>query len=45
MLAGESFLGYVASCTVGLPRLDVEEWLQPLGVLALLVEALFVGLA
>src|SRR5215208_1463053 len=44
MLAGGSFVGYVASCTVGLPSLDVEEWLQPLGVLALLVEALFVGL-
>ena len=44
MLAGGSIVGYVVSCTVGLPGLDVEPWLQPLGVLALLVEALFVGL-
>jgi hypothetical protein len=44
MLAGGSFVGYVVSRTMGLPGLPVEEWLQPLGVLALLVEALFVGL-
>jgi uncharacterized membrane protein YfcA len=44
MLAGGSFVGYVASCTVGLPGLDVEEWFQPLGLLSLLVEGLFLGL-
>jgi drug/metabolite transporter (DMT)-like permease len=44
MLAGGSFVGYVVSRTMSLPGLPVEEWLQPLGVLALLVEALFVGL-
>jgi uncharacterized membrane protein YfcA len=44
MLAGGSFVGYVVSSTVGLPGLEVEEWLQPVGVLALLVESLFVGL-
>jgi hypothetical protein len=44
MLAGGSFVGYVVSRTMGLPGLPVEEWLQPLGVLALLVEALVVGL-
>ena len=33
------------SRTVGLPGLPVEEeWLEPLGLLSLLVEALFVGL-
>ena len=32
------------SRTVGLPGLPVEtEWLEPLGVLSLVVEALFVG--
>jgi hypothetical protein len=42
--AGAS-VGYVISRTVGLPGLAVEEeWLEPLGVLSLLVEALFVGL-
>jgi hypothetical protein len=40
-----AFVGYVVSRTVGLPGLPVEEeWLEPLGVLSLLVEALFVGL-
>jgi hypothetical protein len=34
----------VISRTVGLPGLPVEtEWLEPLGVLSLAVEALFVG--
>jgi len=33
------------SRTVGLPGLPVEEeWLEPLGLLSLLVESLFVGL-
>ena len=44
VLAGGSFVGYVASCTVGLPGLEVEEWLQPLGLLSLLIEGLFMGL-
>jgi hypothetical protein len=39
-----AFAGYVISRTVGLPGLGVEEeWLEPLGVLSLIVEALFVG--
>ena len=44
LAAGGAFLGYVISRTVGLPRLPVEtEWLEPLGVLSLVVEGLFVG--
>jgi hypothetical protein len=44
LVAGGAFAGYVISRTVGLPGLPVEtEWLEPLGVLSLLVEALFVG--
>ena len=40
-----AFVGYVISRTVGLPGLAVEEeWIEPLGVLSLIVEALFVGL-
>ena len=40
-----AFVSYVISRTVGLPGLPVEEeWLEPLGVLSLMVEALFVGL-
>ena len=39
-----AFAGYVVSRTIGLPGLGVEEeWLEPLGVLSLVVEALFVG--
>ena len=37
-----AFAGYVISRTIGLPV--EEEWLEPLGLLSLLVEALFVGL-
>jgi hypothetical protein len=45
LVAGGAFVAYVISRTVGLPGLPVEEeWLEPLGLLSLLVEALFVGL-
>jgi hypothetical protein len=44
LVAAGAFAGYVVSRTVGLPGLPVEEeWLEPLGVLSLIVEALFVG--
>jgi hypothetical protein len=40
-----AFAGYVISRTIGLPGFAVEEeWLEPLGLLSLLVEALFMGL-
>ena len=46
LVAGGAFVGYVVSRTVGLPGLPVEEeWLEPLGLLSVLVEALFVGLS
>ncbi len=45
LVAGGAFAGYVISRTVGLPGLPVEtEWLEPLGVLSLVVEGLFIGL-
>ena len=44
LVAGGAFAGYVVSRTIGLPGMSVEEWLEPLGVLSLLVEALFMGL-
>ena len=45
LVAGGAFGGYVISRTVGLPGLPIEtEWLEPLGVLSLVVEGLFVGL-
>jgi hypothetical protein len=44
LTAGSAFIGYIISRTTGLPGLPVEEWLEPLGVLSLLVEGLFIGL-
>ena len=44
LVAGGAFAGYVISRTIGLPEMPVEEWLEPLGVLSLLVEGLFIGL-
>ena len=44
LVAGGAFVGCVISRTVGLPGLPIEEWLEPLGVVSLLVEGLFVGL-
>jgi hypothetical protein len=45
LVAAGAFTGYVISRTVGLPGLPVEtDWLEPLGVLSLMVEAMFAGL-
>jgi hypothetical protein len=44
LIAGSALVGYVISRTTGLPGLPAEEWLEPLGILSLLVEGLFVGL-
>ena len=43
LIAAGSFIGYVASRTVGLPFIPAEphEWLEPLGVASLIAEALF----
>jgi hypothetical protein len=40
-----SFIGYALSRTVGLPGMEIEEWLQSVGVLSLVIESLFVVLA
>ncbi len=47
LVAGGALAGYVMSRTVGLPGLAAEPdaWLEPLGVISLVVEGLFVGLA
>ena len=44
VVAGGAFVGYVISRTIGLPGMSVEKWLEPLGLLSLLVEGLFIGL-
>jgi hypothetical protein len=46
LVAGGSFVGYVVSRLVGLPGFEmaVGAWLNPLGILSLVAEALFVAL-
>ena len=45
LIAGGAIVGYVISRTVGMPGLPPDPWLEPLGVLSLVVEGLFVLLA
>ena len=44
-IAAGSFVGYVASRTLGLPYIpaEPEAWLEPLGVAALIAEGLFIA--
>lgn len=44
-IAAGSMLGYVLSRTVGLPGMEIEEWLQPVGVFSLAVELIFMFMA
>jgi hypothetical protein len=44
LVAGGALVGYVISRTVGLPGLAPDVWLEPLGILALMVEAAFIVL-
>ena len=44
LVAGGALVGYVISRTVGLPGLAPDIWLEPLGVLSLVVEAAFIVL-
>ena len=44
LVAGGALVGYVISRTVGLPGLAPDIWLEPLGVLSLMVEAAFIVL-
>ena len=46
VIAAGSFVGYVASRTVGLPLIPAEPdaWLEPLGIGSLIAEALFVAI-
>ncbi len=46
VVAGGALVMYVISRTIGLPGLGVDtEWLEPIGVLSLIVEGLFVAIA
>ncbi len=46
MVAAGSFLGYVASRTVGLPLIpaEPEAWFEPLGISSLIAEGAFIAL-
>jgi len=45
LIAGGAMALYVVSRTVGLPGMDVQEWGEPIGLLSLIVEGLFLGLS
>jgi hypothetical protein len=40
-VAGGSLLGYFLSRTVGLPGMQIESWLNPLGIMSLVAELAF----
>lgn len=44
LVAGGALVSYVISRTVGLPGLAPDIWLEPLGILSLMVEAAFIVL-
>ena len=44
LVAGGALVSYVISRTVGLPGLEPDVWLEPLGILSLMVEAAFIVL-
>ena len=44
LVAGGALVSYVISRTVGLPGLAPDIWLEPLGLLSLMVEAAFIVL-
>jgi uncharacterized membrane protein HdeD (DUF308 family) len=44
LVAGGALVSYVISRTVGLPGLPPDVWLEPLGILSLMVEAAFIVL-
>ena len=44
LVAGGALVGYVISRTVGLPGLAPDVWLEPLGILSLIVEIAYVAL-
>lgn len=45
LVAAGAFVAYILSRTIGLPGLEEAEFFEPLGVVSLIAEAAFVGLA
>jgi hypothetical protein len=44
LVAAGSLVGYILSRTVGMPGMEIEEWLDPYGMLSLLFEVVFIAL-
>jgi hypothetical protein len=44
-IAAGSLLGYILSRTIALPGMEIEAWLQPLGLFSLVVETFFILMA
>ncbi len=44
-VAGGAMVMYVVSRTVGLPGMDIQEWGEPIGLLSLIVEGLYLVLS
>jgi len=44
VIAAGSLIGYILSRTVGLPGMEIEAWLQPLGLLSFVAEGIFLVL-
>src|SRR5215212_9354723 len=45
LVAAGAFVGYIVSRTVGIFGLPPDVWLEPIGIAALVVEALFIAVA
>lgn len=45
LIAAGSIIGYAVSRTASMPNVAVKEWFEPIGILTLVVEALFILLA
>jgi len=44
LVAAGSLIGYILSRTIGLPGMEIESWLDPYGMLSLLLEIIFFAL-
>jgi hypothetical protein len=44
LVAAGSLVGYILSRTVGMPGMEIEAWLDPFGVLSLVMEVIFIAL-
>jgi len=44
LVAAGSLVGYILSRTVGMPGMEIEAWLDPYGVLSLVMEVIFIAL-